>query len=243
MKATTFEFRHRFWIISGTFFLGFSLSAIDHQNFTFAMLRTFWHGDIRTGLRIGFGIAALIAVFASLVRTWATAYLQASVVHDSAIHSDVLVADGPYRHLRNPLYLGTWLLAVSMSFFASRIGFIVLATGIFLIVYRLIRREEAELAGSANAESYRQYCSRVARFFPSILPQVPARNRRPAWMQGFLGESMMWLMAAGIIFLTITLQKTWFFVFLCLSFPVSFALNAWLKRKQNQQKASCIASE
>lgn len=236
MKATTFEFRHRFWIISGTFFLAFSLSSIDHRNFTVAMLRMFWHGDTATGLRIGFGIASLIVVIASSIRTWATAYLQASVVHDSALHSDVLVADGPYRHLRNPLYLGTWLLALSMGFFASRIGFLVLATGVLAIVYRLILREEAELAGSAHAESYRKYCSCVPRFLPAICPRVPDGERRPAWIQGFLGESMMWLMAAGIISFTVTLQKIWFYVFLCLSFPVSFGLNALLKRKQNQPK-------
>jgi hypothetical protein len=158
------------------------------------------------------------------------------VVHDSALHSDVLVADGPYRHLRNPLYLGTWLLAVSMGFFASRIGFLVLATGIFTFVYRLILREEAELAGSAQAESYRHYCSRVPRFFPAILPRVPTGERRPEWLQGFLGESMMWLMTIGMVAFALTLRLRWFYLFLGLSFPVSLALNALLKRKQTQQK-------
>jgi hypothetical protein len=30
--------------------------------------------------------------------------------HDTALHSDKLVADGPYRHLRNPLYAGVFLI-------------------------------------------------------------------------------------------------------------------------------------
>jgi len=45
----------------------------------------------------------------------AEAYLHSSVVHDSQLHSDRLVADGPYRRVRNPLYLGNILLAFGLG--------------------------------------------------------------------------------------------------------------------------------
>jgi len=37
--ATEFEFRHRFWIISGIFYLGFSCYIWDHINVCVAVVR------------------------------------------------------------------------------------------------------------------------------------------------------------------------------------------------------------
>jgi protein-S-isoprenylcysteine O-methyltransferase Ste14 len=241
MKASTFEFRYRVWIIGAIFWLSFLLYFMDHHNATAFLLgwlsRTSRHSfNHAFGFRLAFAISALIAAGASLLRTWATAYIRATVVHDSTIHSEVLVAAGPYRHLRNPLYLGTWLLAVSMGFFASRTGFFVLTTGILVFLYRLIFREEAELsAGQSGA--YRQYRSRVPRFFPSLLPRVAAGSSCARWFQAFLGESMMWVMTAGIIAYAVTLRLLWFYVLLCLSFPVSFALNSMLKRGEQKPES------
>src|SRR5262249_49124499 len=56
-------------------------------------------------LRMIFGCGALLVFLAAALRTWATAYLRAEVVHDASQHSEALVADGPYRYVRNPLYL------------------------------------------------------------------------------------------------------------------------------------------
>src|SRR5882757_2992199 len=52
-------------------------------------------------------VAVACAVTAALLRTWATAYLDAAVVHDKRMRADQVVADGPFRYVRNPLYRGT----------------------------------------------------------------------------------------------------------------------------------------
>jgi protein-S-isoprenylcysteine O-methyltransferase Ste14 len=127
-RATDFEFRHRFWIISGTFCLGFSCYAWDHMNASVALTRMILGGlhSPLAGVWIRAILAAgvLLVTLAALVRSWAEAYLHSSVVHDSELHSDRLVADGPYRRVRNPLYLGNILLAVGMGPMASRTGFL-----------------------------------------------------------------------------------------------------------------------
>ncbi len=240
MKAATAEFRYRFWIIGGIFWLAFSLYSVDHRNVVAVVLA--WLGRVtqhsfRGALpaHVAFAAAAVIAISASLLRSWATAYIGASVVHGSAIRSDVLVADGPYRHVRNPLYLGVWLLGVSMGFFATRAGFLVLTIGLLLVLYRLILREEFELT-KVHPEEYSRFRV-VPRFFPSLLPRVPAANRRPRWLHGFIGESMFWTMTLGIIAYAVTLRLLWFYVFLVLSFPLSFAINAILKRRGAAQSS------
>lgn len=93
-----------------------------------------------------FAVAALFCIAAAIVRTWGTAYLNPEVMVDTQMHSSRLVADGPYRYVRNPLYFGNILLAIGFGLMASRIGFVFLVLGMIFFDYRLILREEAGIA-------------------------------------------------------------------------------------------------
>ena len=55
--------------------------------------------------RIVIVAGALLVFLGAGLRTWGAAYLRTEVVHDTAQHSQALVADGPFRYTRNPLYL------------------------------------------------------------------------------------------------------------------------------------------
>ena len=57
--------------------------------------------------RIVIVAGALLVFLAAGLRTWGAAYLRTEVVHDTAQHSEALVADGPFRYTRNPLYLAS----------------------------------------------------------------------------------------------------------------------------------------
>ena len=59
---------------------------------------------------------------AGLLRTWAAAYLHSDVVHDLKLHSEKLVADGPYRFMRNPLYLGSLMLTIGIGCSPAGLG-------------------------------------------------------------------------------------------------------------------------
>jgi protein-S-isoprenylcysteine O-methyltransferase Ste14 len=233
-RATEFEFRHRFWIISGTFCLGFSCYIWDHGNASVAMTRLILGGLnsplaglwIRTILAVG----VLLVTLAVLVRSWAAAYLRSSVVHDSQLHADRLVADGPYRHVRNPLYLGNILLAIGMGPMASRTGFLVLVVGTVPFVFRLILREEASLLES-QGEGYRQYFETVPRLWPSWRPRVPAGGGRPNWVDGFVGETCMWSLAIGMAVFDVTLRLAHFWIIVGTGFTVYF-LQAWLRKRR-----------
>jgi protein-S-isoprenylcysteine O-methyltransferase Ste14 len=104
--------------------------------------------------RLTFAIAALFTVSAALIRTWGTAYLNAEVMLAMRVQTARLVADGPYRYVRNPLYFGNILWAIGFGFMASRIGFFILVLGMTVFCYRLILREEAGI-DATQGESYR----------------------------------------------------------------------------------------
>ncbi|MBA0088129.1 MAG: hypothetical protein HRJ53_24355 [Acidobacteria bacterium Pan2503] len=73
------------------------------------------------------------------------------------------MADGPYRHVRNPLYLGTFLMSTGLGFLANRSGFVVLAAGAAIRILRLIGREEAELEKQQGQQQKRLHGSSVMR--------------------------------------------------------------------------------
>lgn len=208
MRATEFEFRYRALFNLFHFWLAFQVYAIDHVNVVQAMVP--WAAGL-TGLRaptvarILYAIGALLVGLAAAIRTWAAAYLRSDVVHDMNLHVETLVADGPYRHVRNPLYFGTLLMTVGLGFLASRLGFAILAGGAAIRILRLIGREEAELA-EQQGETFRAYCRRVPRLWPALKARVPASGLEPRWGQAFRGEATMWCCLLAMIAFTVTLR-------------------------------------
>jgi hypothetical protein len=116
-----------------------------------------------------------------------------------------LVADGPYRYVRNPLYLGNILLAVGMGLMASRSGFALLVIGNTVFLYRLILREEAELEAT-QGESYRVYCVAVPRLLPALCPRVSSAGGVPDCAAGFLGELFFWAFTASLVVFAVTMN-------------------------------------
>jgi len=147
----------------------------------------------------------------------------------------VLVADGPYRFVRNPLYLGNILLALGMGMMASRLGFLVMVLGNLFVLYRLIRREETQLL-AAQGESFRRYLSAVPRLLPSLSPKVPTSGATASWPQAILGETFMWTFAAAATVFAVTLTVTHWYIVMAASMPL-YALSVLvLKRKFNIQE-------
>ncbi len=166
-----------------------------------------------------FAIAAAFCIAAAALRTWGTGYLNSSVMVDMRLHTTRLVADGPYRFVRNPLYLGNIFLSIGFGLMSSRIGFFILVLGMLFFDYRLIMREEAGILAS-QGDSYRAYCAAVPRLFPSLIPRVPSAGSTPSWGDGMLGEAFMWVLALSVLVFAVTLNEHIFFVVLGSAFVV-----------------------
>ena len=241
MRATKFEFEQRFWIIGLFFGIAFGLYQIDHTNFAVALLRFFAPAvdpDSAQGnslLRIIFSVGALLVIFAALLRTWATAYLRTEVVHDTKQHSDALVADGPYRRVRNPLYLANLPLAAGVGMLTSRSGWFVLVAAMWVFCYRLILREEEGLLRS-QGESYRAYRKSVPRFWPALTPRLASGGSQPRWGQALAGEMIFWFFGVAMVCFAITLNMKWAGMVFAASFPIYF-IAVYLVKKRSAQSA------
>lgn len=241
MKATNFEFQQRFWLIMILFWGGFWLYGLDHVNIAdWAAHRIIPGNDSRQALllRSFFALDAFLLLLAAWLRTWAAAYLQSSVVHDARLHSEAVVADGPYRYMRNPLYLGGLLLTVGMGLLASRVGFVFMVAGMTLLYFRLMGLEEANLTRE-QGDSYREFCRRVPRFWPSLVPRVPKGNLRPKWPQAFLGEMFMWGFFIGVTCFAVTLKLglTWWIIGVTLGLWIIRAYVIYYRKKARERSS------
>ena len=205
LVAGDLEYRLRPWIIAAIFFAAFELYQWDHVSAAEALARWLTRpgGDVHGMQTLILWLGAATALAAAAIRTWAAAYMSSSVVHDPRVHDSRLVADGPYRYLRNPLYLGVILIACGIALTASRSGFVVLVLGVTFFQYRLTLREERALEAT-QGESYRRYLAAVPRLIPSLRPRVPAAGMRPRWGQAFMGELFMWAFALAFVLFVAT---------------------------------------
>lgn len=205
MKASALEFRFRFLIHAVLFILGFSAPwdrwlHLDssgpnaHVWGTLSAHLAMWlPGTLSIGsafnlLLILGGVCALVSAG---LRTWASAYMGAATVHSASMHGEQMVAAGPYRYFRNPLYVGIFIHIFALALFMPPSGAVFCIVAIGLFELRLILGEEAFLAAKLG-EPYREYCARVPRLFPALRPQVAALATRPAWGLAFLSEIYMW---------------------------------------------------
>jgi protein-S-isoprenylcysteine O-methyltransferase Ste14 len=237
MKATNWEFANRALVFGLIFGCTFPLYALDHQNSTAVLANWLGAGlrmDANLVARVLFAIAAFLLVVAAVIRTWASSYLHASVVYAAAVKTESLVADGPYRRVRNPLYIANVLMAVGLGAMMSRTGFFAAVVAMLVFCYRLILREESELQAT-QGEMYERYCKAVPRLWPSLWPRIASSGRKAQWAAGFKAESWYWGFAAAVTAFAITLNLTVFFVILGASIILFWVSSAVLQKKPNSQ--------
>jgi protein-S-isoprenylcysteine O-methyltransferase Ste14 len=208
MRATELEFRLRFWIFLLIYVLGFlapwdgflHLDGAGPNAHVWGLLAVAISKagilPIAAAFNLVLVAGILCAAAGAWLRTWASAYLGADVVGDQRMRGGNVVADGPYRHVRNPLYLGIWVhtLALALLMPASGAIFTVVLVGAFEL--RLMLGEEAFLRGELG-EEYAAYCARVPRLLPALKPRVAASSARPRWLQAALAEIYMWGVTAS----------------------------------------------
>jgi protein-S-isoprenylcysteine O-methyltransferase Ste14 len=147
----------------------------------------------------------LCACVGAWMRTWGAAYLGSAVVkgpemESAGANAAGVVANGPYRHLRNPLYLGTWVhtFALALPMPPSGAVFAIVAIGVLQLL--LIRGEEQFLEAKVG-EPYAEYKKLVPRLVPA--PRGPSESAlarggvRPRWLQAVVGETYMWGVAVS----------------------------------------------
>src|SRR5580700_1157202 len=105
----------------------------------------------------------VLCFIGATIRYWASGYLR----KDSRP-----AVGGPYGFVRNPLYLGTYLMALGTALAIENWALLGLMTVLFAVVYHYIILDEETKLHRIFGQSYSQYQASVPRFFPRIWPPL-----------------------------------------------------------------------
>jgi protein-S-isoprenylcysteine O-methyltransferase Ste14 len=109
----------------------------------------------------------LLCLMGALLRFWASGFLR----------KDTRPAvGGPYALVRNPLYLGTYLMALGVILAIENWALLVVSSVLFAAVYHFIILDEEVKLQKLFQKSYSLYCQSVPRFFPRLWPLSAAKK-------------------------------------------------------------------
>lgn len=131
----------------------------------------------RARVPLGFVFAAAYLWFARPAWAWilaGAAFVVVGLVVRAAASGHIrknreLTTTGPYAYTRNPLYLGSILIAVGFAMAARNPWIALAAVAMFIAIYLPVIRAEEKYLRSAFA-GYDEYSRHVPRFFPRLTP-------------------------------------------------------------------------
>jgi protein-S-isoprenylcysteine O-methyltransferase Ste14 len=196
MRATAIEFRLRMVIMVAVITLGFWSPWIEAWGIGRRISLMEWLAlELSRPGVVPFAVATplvivaatLVAAVGAVMRVWGTAWLGPGTVNNLRMIAGTVLADGPYRHVRNPLYIGSWCMIAAMAFLMPPTGalFVMVLLTVFLL--RLILGEEVFLAVTLG-EPYMAYLRAVPRLMPRLRTALPPTGRKPNWRHALLAE-------------------------------------------------------
>lgn len=110
-----------------------------------------------TALSLAAGAAVALAGLA--LRAWASGHLN---------KEKILAVSGPYRHTRNPLYLGNLIIGAGVAVTSNSWPVLALLTAYFGVFYPLIIAKERKRMHRLFMEKYDDFADNVPLFFPGL---------------------------------------------------------------------------
>ncbi len=119
-------------------------------------------------------IGALVSAAGLAIRGYASGYLR---------KDQELAKSGPYARTRNPLYLGSALLAAGFVIAGDSIWAAILVILYFSIFYYAVMRNEEEDLRKRFGSPFDEYAERVPLFFPALIAKTSGEPARFSWAQ------------------------------------------------------------
>ena len=119
------------------------------------------------------GISIALVGLGEAIRIWASGHLR---------KEQVMTTGGPYRSIRNPLYLGSFLIAIGFCLVANSIWVWLLVIAYFALCYIPVVRHEESLLRKKFPAEYPSYSDAVPAFYPT--PRLYGiRSTKFSWNQ------------------------------------------------------------
>jgi hypothetical protein len=142
-------------------------------------------------------LGGVLAGGGELIRIWASGHIE---------KTHRLATGGPYAHTRNPLYVGSVLMALGFLAATRHPASIAVGLAYLGLFYPFIIREEAKFLREKFPDQYPAWATAVPLFFPRITPGGPRESKfetgrlranrewRSVFGLALLGAVMVWRM-------------------------------------------------
>lgn len=134
---------------------------------------------------LGLGFIALSLI----IRLWATKNLGRRIPRKykpgARLH---LVVEGPYRLVRNPLYIGNILAIMGLCILSGLLWFVPIVFAYFFLHYSLVVRYEEYKLSVLFGREYGIYCQKVPRWIPQFSRIREAKGGSLKWSGALRGE-------------------------------------------------------
>jgi len=117
-------------------------------------------------------LGLMIAVCGELIRLWAVSWAGSETRTTGKVGGTYLVINGPYAHVRNPLYVGNILIYFGLGImsFALFPYLQIIALAFFVFQYYEIIKEEEGFLREKFGNDFDEYYKNVPRIFPRLTP-------------------------------------------------------------------------
>jgi protein-S-isoprenylcysteine O-methyltransferase Ste14 len=135
-----------------------------------------------------------------LIRAWASGHLRKNAE---------LTTSGPYAHTRNPLYFGSFVLALGCAVSGGTWWLGAWLVLFFLAVYWPVMQAEAAHMQQLFGDAYTHWVAAVPLFWPCLTPYASGPARGFAWQQYLRHREYRALLGAGIVLAILVLKCWW----------------------------------
>ena len=150
--------------------------------------------------------AVLVATGQSL-RLWAVRHI-GTISRTRTTRYGPLMTAGPYAIVRNPLYVGNWLLWTGFAVWSRLLWILPIAWLVFFVQYRAIAKWEAAFIRSKYLTAYDEYAQHVRAWMPRWPPRAALVAVTPLhpWREVFFSERGT-LLAVALMSLLLTIKE------------------------------------
>lgn len=142
----------------------------------------------------------LVGVVGLCVRAYAAGYLH---------KKEVLTVTGPYAYTRNPLYLGSAILALGAGIGTRSWISALLLVAYFALFYSIVMRREANELHTRHGASFDEYARIVPLFIPRLTAAKLPGGSAGAFSFAQYKKNHEWQAAVGFLFLILVLLVVW----------------------------------
>ena len=164
-------------------------------------------GGLRSAWPVVLGVA--LVCLGQALRLWAVRHI-GTISRTRTTRYGPLMTAGPYAIVRNPLYVGNWLLWTGFAFWSRLLWMVPVAWLIFFAQYRAIAAWEAAFIRSKYPGTYDEYARQVRAWLPRWPPRsalAPVTPLHP-WREVFFSERGT-LIAVVVMAILLSLKVVW----------------------------------